>query len=77
MLRLGSQLHNLGLLPLNYLLMMTFNRADCLLPLLKLAHQLLDLQILLTICQFISHIFHAFKVFVNLQTLGEHVPLDD
>ena len=70
MLRLGSQLHNLGLLPLNYLLMMSFNRVNRLLPLLKLAHELLDLQILLTIRQFVSHIFHAFKVLIDLQTLG-------
>jgi hypothetical protein len=49
MLGLGSQLHNFGFLSLQYLLMMAFDRIDSLLPLLKLAHKLLDLQILLTI----------------------------
>jgi hypothetical protein len=49
MLGLGSQLHNLGLFFLHYLLMMAFDRVDGLLPLLKLENQFLDLQILFTI----------------------------
>ena len=77
MLGFCSQLHNFGLLSLYHLLMMALDRIDGVLPLLKLAHEFLNLQILLTIRQFVAHILHAFKVLIDLQTLLEHVFLDN
>lgn len=59
------------------LFLMLFERVNGLLPLLQLAYEFLNLQVLLAHGQLIPHIFHVLEVLVNLKPLREHVPLDN